>query len=257
VKDYDAVDGEGPLHWSRRFDVSNWTLFTARVAGSRVGGATVAFDTPGLTIFSSLERRRGRVRTMAVEAAVVCQRLIDRVKECFVGRETTPIKYDATALPCLRRSRAAHRLEADSRYDDRTHLRVQPVSPSRITSPRFGEQVSCLTRRGAERILEYEGMSWHTRLPPRSNLDIEWWGRMLSTFVCAGARHEAPVLPRPAFCGGRDFEGTIWIAQRSAHRDIQKCSQSHCDTGAVCEFRLAKRTLGAADRGTASPRAST
>jgi GNAT superfamily N-acetyltransferase len=55
VKDYDAVDGEGPLHWSRRFDVSNWTLFTARVAGSRVGGATVAFDTPGLTM---LEDRR-------------------------------------------------------------------------------------------------------------------------------------------------------------------------------------------------------
>jgi len=55
MKDYDAVDGEGPLHWSRRFDVSNWTLFTARVAGSRVGGATVVFDTPGLTM---LEGRR-------------------------------------------------------------------------------------------------------------------------------------------------------------------------------------------------------
>jgi GNAT superfamily N-acetyltransferase len=55
MKDYDAVDGEGPLHWTRRFDVSNWTLFTARVAGSRVGGATVAFDTRGLTM---LEGRR-------------------------------------------------------------------------------------------------------------------------------------------------------------------------------------------------------
>ena len=55
VKDYDAVDGEGPLHWARRFDVSNWRLFTARVAGSRVGGATVAFNTPGLTM---LEGRR-------------------------------------------------------------------------------------------------------------------------------------------------------------------------------------------------------
>jgi hypothetical protein len=41
---------------------------------------------------------------MAVEAAVVRQRLIDRVRECFVGRETTPIEYDATALPRLRRS---------------------------------------------------------------------------------------------------------------------------------------------------------
>ena len=55
VKDYDAVDGEGPSHWTRHFDVSNWTLFTARVAGRRVGGATVAFNTPGLTM---LEGRR-------------------------------------------------------------------------------------------------------------------------------------------------------------------------------------------------------
>jgi GNAT superfamily N-acetyltransferase len=55
VKDYDAVEGEGPLRWTRRFDVSNWALFTARVAGRRVGGATVAFNTPGLTM---LEGRR-------------------------------------------------------------------------------------------------------------------------------------------------------------------------------------------------------
>jgi GNAT superfamily N-acetyltransferase len=55
VKDYDAIDGEGPLHWPHRFDVSNWTLFAARVAGNRVGGATVAFYTPGLTM---LEGRR-------------------------------------------------------------------------------------------------------------------------------------------------------------------------------------------------------
>jgi GNAT superfamily N-acetyltransferase len=55
VKDYDAIDGEGPLQWTRRFDVANWRLFTARVAGSRVGGATVAFNTPGLTM---LEGRR-------------------------------------------------------------------------------------------------------------------------------------------------------------------------------------------------------
>lgn len=55
VKDYDAIDGEGPSQWTRRFDVSNWTLFTARVEGRLVGGATVAFDTAGLTM---LEGRR-------------------------------------------------------------------------------------------------------------------------------------------------------------------------------------------------------
>jgi hypothetical protein len=54
-KDYDAIAGEGPLHWARRFDLSNWALFTARLATRMVGGATVAFDTPGLTM---LEGRR-------------------------------------------------------------------------------------------------------------------------------------------------------------------------------------------------------
>ncbi len=49
-KDYDAIDGEGPLHWARRFDLSHWALFTARVATRRVGGATVAFDAPELTM---------------------------------------------------------------------------------------------------------------------------------------------------------------------------------------------------------------
>ena len=34
VKDYDAIDGEGPSHWTRRFDLSNWTLSAWRAAGS-------------------------------------------------------------------------------------------------------------------------------------------------------------------------------------------------------------------------------
>jgi GNAT superfamily N-acetyltransferase len=54
-KDYDAMAGEGPLQWARRFDLSNWALFTAHSATRMVGGATVAFDTPGLTM---LEGRR-------------------------------------------------------------------------------------------------------------------------------------------------------------------------------------------------------
>jgi len=48
IKDYDAIEGEGPAHWADRFDVSNWGLFAARVEGKRVGGAAVAFKTPGL-----------------------------------------------------------------------------------------------------------------------------------------------------------------------------------------------------------------
>ena len=49
-KDYDAIAGEGPLQWSHRFDLSKWALFTARFAHGIVGGATVAFDTPGVAM---------------------------------------------------------------------------------------------------------------------------------------------------------------------------------------------------------------
>ncbi|HEU4595710.1 MAG TPA: GNAT family N-acetyltransferase [Pyrinomonadaceae bacterium] len=53
VKDYDAI--EEPALWAKRFDVSRWGLFAARVDERRVGGAVVAFDTPGLDM---LEGRR-------------------------------------------------------------------------------------------------------------------------------------------------------------------------------------------------------
>ncbi len=48
VKDYDAINGEQPHLWARRFDVSNWGVFMAQVEGKRVGGAVVAFNTPDL-----------------------------------------------------------------------------------------------------------------------------------------------------------------------------------------------------------------
>lgn len=50
VKDYDAINGANPSHWAKRFNVSKWGLFTARMEGRRVGGAVVALDTPGLTM---------------------------------------------------------------------------------------------------------------------------------------------------------------------------------------------------------------
>src|SRR4030095_202381 len=43
-KDYDAIAGEGPLQWGRRFDVSNWALLTACAAARMVGAAAVACD---------------------------------------------------------------------------------------------------------------------------------------------------------------------------------------------------------------------
>ncbi|MFL5383660.1 MAG: GNAT family N-acetyltransferase [Longimicrobiaceae bacterium] len=55
TKDYDADSGEGPTRWASRFDLSNWGFLAARVDGRMVGGAVVAFDTPGVEM---LEGRR-------------------------------------------------------------------------------------------------------------------------------------------------------------------------------------------------------
>ena len=54
-KDYDALHGEHPSESARRFDVSRWGVLAARAGGRRVGGAVIAFDTPGVDM---LEGRR-------------------------------------------------------------------------------------------------------------------------------------------------------------------------------------------------------
>lgn len=46
TKDYDAIEGDRPTAWPKRFDVANWGLLAAHDGGRRVGGAVVAFDTP-------------------------------------------------------------------------------------------------------------------------------------------------------------------------------------------------------------------
>jgi ribosomal protein S18 acetylase RimI-like enzyme len=46
LKDYDALEGEGPLTWSRRFDLSRWGLFMALAGGRPVGGVAVVLDAP-------------------------------------------------------------------------------------------------------------------------------------------------------------------------------------------------------------------
>jgi ribosomal protein S18 acetylase RimI-like enzyme len=56
TKDYDA--GSPPTSWARQFDVSNWGLLSAWINGRQVGGAVLAWRTPGLDL---LERREDRV----------------------------------------------------------------------------------------------------------------------------------------------------------------------------------------------------
>jgi GNAT superfamily N-acetyltransferase len=53
-KDYDAIAGNHPRDWPRRFDLSKWGAFAARIDAVRVGGALVAHDAADVAL---LERR--------------------------------------------------------------------------------------------------------------------------------------------------------------------------------------------------------
>ena len=48
AKNYDAYGDGGPLNWPQRFDISQWGLWIARNGGQTVGGAAVAWNTPGI-----------------------------------------------------------------------------------------------------------------------------------------------------------------------------------------------------------------
>lgn len=55
VKDYDAIPGNHPTAWPGRFDLSNWGLLSATLDGERIGGAAVAFRTPGMVMLEDRE----------------------------------------------------------------------------------------------------------------------------------------------------------------------------------------------------------
>lgn len=50
VKDYDADPAHHPSAWAAQFDVSRWGILAAWAGGARVGGAVVAWDTPGVEL---------------------------------------------------------------------------------------------------------------------------------------------------------------------------------------------------------------
>ena len=116
-KDYDAIDGEGPLQWADRFDLSNWALFSARVADRIVCAAAVAFDTPGLLM---LEDRR--------DLAVL---------------------WDIRVTPDARRqgvgSALFERVEAWARLHDCRQLKVETQNTN-VRACRFYERQGCQLR---------------------------------------------------------------------------------------------------------------
>jgi GNAT superfamily N-acetyltransferase len=48
IKDYDALPEAGPLRWADRFNLSNWVFLSASLGDLRLGGAAVAWNTPGV-----------------------------------------------------------------------------------------------------------------------------------------------------------------------------------------------------------------
>jgi len=116
-KDYDAIAGEGPLHWADRFNLSNWALFTARVATRIVGGACVAFDTPGLTMLE--------------------------------GRSDLAVLWDIRVSPDARRqgvgSALFKRVEAWARLRGCRHLKIETQNTN-VQACRFYERQGCHLR---------------------------------------------------------------------------------------------------------------
>jgi GNAT superfamily N-acetyltransferase len=53
VKDYDALPNNRPLDWPKRFDVTCWGFFAARLNGVRVGGAAIAFRCSGIDMLET------------------------------------------------------------------------------------------------------------------------------------------------------------------------------------------------------------
>ena len=48
VKDYDALEGEGPSRCRRQFDISHWGIISVFEGAQRIAGAVIAYDSPNV-----------------------------------------------------------------------------------------------------------------------------------------------------------------------------------------------------------------
>jgi len=55
IKNYDAIKGESPADWPKRWDVSNWGVLSAFADKQRIGGAVIAWKTEGLNMLAQRE----------------------------------------------------------------------------------------------------------------------------------------------------------------------------------------------------------
>jgi len=50
IKDYDADENYRPSSWRRRFDIANWGILSAFDGKRRIGGATIAWNSPEINM---------------------------------------------------------------------------------------------------------------------------------------------------------------------------------------------------------------
>lgn len=137
VKDYDRV--EHPTTWPMRFDVSKWGLLAAVSGGHRVGGAIIAFDTPGLRMLE--------------------------------GRTDLAVLWDIRVLPGARRkgigSALFREVERWARSRNCGEVRVETQNTN-VTACRFYERQGCVlevvNRRAYLEMPEEIQLLWHKRL---------------------------------------------------------------------------------------------
>ena len=140
VDDYD-LPGEGPKRWPEFFDLAKWGFFLATDKDRPVGGATLAFDTPGIHILS---RRRDLVAPWGIRVHPDCRRqgigseLIHRAAEWSRSRGCDYLKIEtqnANVSACrfyaaqgyALDARVAYSLEEKLQFRLRQHNTLRPV----------------------------------------------------------------------------------------------------------------------------------
>lgn len=117
AKDYDAWLADRPDHLASRFDVSRWRVLSAWLGDARVGGAVVAWNTPGV--------------------------------EMLEGRTDLAVVWDLRVAPPFRGTGVGRSLwEATSRWARSRGCRTLKVETqdTNVAACRFYERMGCLLR---------------------------------------------------------------------------------------------------------------
>lgn len=100
LKEYDSPGEDGPLTWENDFDLTNWGFLLARVGVEILGGAAIAYATPGVYM---LERRQ--------DLAVLWDiRVQKESRRCGVGRQL----FKAAAVWAQRRGCRQMKIETQN-----------------------------------------------------------------------------------------------------------------------------------------------